>query len=168
MDWQFGHNCAHLLPALDKCRIKVERYNQRADLLANRVLKTREILAYTQWSPQELLDRIERGDVPAWKVKKPLNPDRDGYVRYKLNCSWEWDSCGMAVTGGVCEWYEPTDAPHISCIADLAHWDVSHPNLAAAPSDEDWRQVDDALRGVVEEMTAAEAEEAADFRGTVT
>lgn len=105
MDWQFGHNCSHLVPALDKCRLKIDRYNQRPDLLASRLLRTREILVYTGWSAQELMDRVERGEVIAKKIKKPKHPARDGYVRYKLGCAWEWDSCGMAVTGGVCEWY---------------------------------------------------------------
>lgn len=155
MEWQFGYNCVHLVPALDKCRVKIDRYNRRADLLVDRWLKTREVLVYTGWSPRELLDRIERGDVHAKKVQKPKNPERDGYLRYRLRCSWDWDNCGMAVTGGACEWYEPTDGPHITCIADLRHWDAEHPNMAKVPSDEGWRLLEGQLSSLVVEEEAA-------------
>jgi hypothetical protein len=151
MDWQFGYNCAHFIPTLDKCGVKVDRYNKRADLLADRWIKTREILAYTGWSLQDLMDRVERGEVHAKKIAKPKNPERDGYVRYRLRCSWEWDSCGMAVTGGTCEFYEPTDAAHITCIADLQHWDAQHPNRVKVPSDEDVELIEGQLSGLVVE-----------------
>lgn len=145
MDWQFGHNCTRFVPVLNKCRMKIDRYNQRADLLADRLLKTREILVYTGWSLQELMDRVERGDVRMTRVRKPKNPERDGYLRYRLRCAWQWDGCGMAVTGGMCEWYESTDGPHITCIADLRSWDVEHPNMATVPTLEDVELIESQL-----------------------
>ena len=149
MDWQFGYNCAHFVPTLEKCRVKIDRYSKRADLLADRWLKTREVLVYTGWSPQELRGRVERGEVQARKVKKPKNPERDGYVRFRLRCSWDWDSCGMAITGGACVFYEPTDGAHITCIADLRHWDAEHPNMAMVPSLEDVKLIEGHLFGLV-------------------
>jgi hypothetical protein len=151
MDWQFGYNCTRFVPTLDKCREKIDSYNKRADLLANRWLKTREILAYTGWSTQQLVDRVERGEVHAKRVAKPKNPERDGFLRYRLRCSWEWDSCGMAITGGTCVFYEPTDGAHITCIADLQHWDAEHPNMAIVPSLEDVTLIEGRLFGLVAE-----------------
>ncbi len=145
MDWQFGYNCTHFVPCLDKCRVKIDRYNKRSDLLADRWLLTREVLMYTGWSSEELVERVERGEVAAKKVDKPINPERDGYLRSCLPCSWEWDDCSMAITGGVCEWYEPHGQAHIGCIADLRNWPEEHPNTAYSPSVEDWRLIEDRL-----------------------
>ena len=50
MDWQFGYNCTHFVPMLNKCRVLIDRYNQRADLLADRWLMTKEVLVYAGWS----------------------------------------------------------------------------------------------------------------------
>ena len=156
MDWHFGFNCSHFVPTLDKCRVKIGLYNERTDLLGDKWLKTREILVYTGWPAQKLMDQVERGEVEAKKIQKPKNPERDGYVRYRLRCSWDWDSCGMAVTGGMCEFYESTDGPHITCIADLRTMDTEHPNAVMVPSDDDVKLVEVQLSGlVVEEGTAA-------------
>lgn len=154
--WHFGHNCTRFVPVLDKCRMKIDRYNERADLLADRWLKTREVLAYTGWSPQELMERLEQGEVHAKKVKKPINPERDGYLRYRLHCAWDWDSCGMAITGGACEWYEPTGGPHITCIADLQRWGAAHPNMAMVPSPDDVKLIESQLSALVVETVATE------------
>lgn len=158
MDWQFGYNCTHFVPTLGKCRVKIDRYNQRDDLLADKWLKTREVLVYTGWSAQELMDRIEQGDVEAKRIQKPKNPERDGYIRYRLRCAWDWDSCGMAVTGGTCEFFDPTDGPHITCIADLRAIGVEHPQATAVPSLDDVQLIEGQMSVLAVDEDAARAE----------
>ena len=78
-------------------------------------------------------------------MKKPKNPKSDGYWRFLTRCSWDWDGCGMAVTGGMCVYYEPHDGAHITCIADLRQLDEVHPNSEGVPSDDDVRIIEDRL-----------------------
>lgn len=158
MDWQFGYNCRHFVPTLGKCRMKIDRYNQRRDLLAIRVMKTQEILVYAGWSPQELMDRVEQGEVDVRRVKKPKNPERDGYLRFRINCSSEWDDCGTGDRGGMCgmcSLYTPHDGAHITCFADLRGWKAAHPNMASVPSDEDVKLIEGQLFGLVVEEELA-------------
>jgi hypothetical protein len=158
MDWQFGYNCTHFVPALEKCRVKIDRYNRRDDLLADKWLKTREIVVYTGWPAQELMDRIERGEVQAKRILKPKNPERDGYIRYRLRCAWDWDSCGMAVTGGMCEFFAATMGPHITCIADLRTIDSAHPNAALAPTFDEVQLIESQMSSMVSDEEAATAD----------
>lgn len=60
----------------------------------------------------------------------------------------------MAVTGGVCEFYESTDAPHITCIADLRTI-AEHPNAVMVPSDDDVKLIEVQLSGLAVEEAAA-------------
>jgi len=145
MDCQFGYNCKNFVPSLGKCRVLIDRYNKRADLLADKWLNTRDVLAYTGWSPEELIERVKQGEVHAKRVRKSNNLERDGHLRFCVRCAWDWDECSMAVTGGTCVFYEPHDGAHITCIADLQHWSEEHPNMRKAPSDNDLRFVEDRL-----------------------
>jgi hypothetical protein len=145
LDTHFGYNCTHFVPSLGKCRVMIERYNKRADLLAEKWLKTREVIVYTDTSAQELLDRVERGEIQAKNVKKPQNPERDGYWRFLIRCSWDWDNCALSATGGMCYFFEPHDGEKIRCIADLRNLDAEHPNLVSILSDDDVRLIEDRL-----------------------
>lgn len=154
MEWHFGYNCKHWVPmpggkkgisplGMGKCRVLVARYNERADLLADKPkLTTRAILAYTQWPPRELIARVERGEVEATKVDKPVHPHSDGYWRFRLRCSWDWDDCALSETGGCCTMFEPHNGAMIAYLVDLRDLDEEHPNM---PSDTDWRLVEDRL-----------------------
>ncbi|HEY5388112.1 MAG TPA: hypothetical protein VIL79_09455 [Thermoleophilia bacterium] len=145
MGWHFGYNCSHWVPGLSKCRVMIAKYNQRDDLLADKWLTAREILAYTERSPQELVGQVRSGDVQAKKLKKPMNPQRDGYFRFLLNCSWEWDNCALTETGGQCYYFKTHDGEKISCIADLRDLTAEHPNMAATASDDDMKCVEEGL-----------------------
>jgi hypothetical protein len=71
--------------------------------------------------------------------------------RRLLGCRFDPPYRSMAVTGGTCEFYEPTDAAHITCIADLQHWDAEHPNMVKVPSNEDVELIEGQLSGLVVE-----------------
>ena len=139
MDWHFGYNCRHYIPTLGKCRVLIVRYNKRADLLADKWLDTRDILLYTECSPQELIGQVKRGEVEARYVKK------DGSWKFRTRCPWAWDNCALSDTGGQCFYFEPHDGKKITCLMDLRQLDAEHPNLEKVPSDDDVRIVEDTL-----------------------
>ena len=145
MDWHFGYNCKNYLPTLGKCRVMIARYNKRADLLSDKWLGARDFLLYTDCSPQELMDQVERGEVQTRKVEKPKNPERDGYWRFLTLCSWDWDGCALSNAGGMCYSFEPHDGEKITCLMELRHLGAEHPNLERVPSDDDVRLLEDRL-----------------------
>lgn len=145
MEWHFGYNCKNFVPTFGKCRVLIDLYNKRPDLTADKWLKTRDFLVYWEHSAQELIDQVMRGEVETKKVKKPKNPEEDGYWRFRMRCSWAWDDCALAATGGMCMYFEPHDGKKISCIADIRHLDAEHPNMEKVPSDNDVRLVEDQL-----------------------
>jgi len=146
VEWHFGYNCRHFVPTLGKCRVLIERYNRRADLLAQKKeLKARDILVYSDWSPKELLARVDRGEVQARKLKKSSSAGKDGSWRFQLRCSWGWDDCALQGCGGQCIHFEAHDGEKITCLMELRHLGAEHPNMAKVPSDEDVRLVEDGL-----------------------
>jgi len=145
MGWHFGYNCRHWVPTLGKCRVMIARDNKRADLLADKWLKTREMLVYAEWSPQELFDRVKTGEVEATYVKK------DSSWKFRTRCSWAWDNCALSNTGGQCFCFEPHDGEEIACLADLRDLDAEHPNMVRVPSDEDVKLIEGQLSGLVVE-----------------
>lgn len=145
MDWHFGYNCTHFVPTLAKCSVLIDRYNQRADLLADKWLNTREVLVYTGWPRQELMDQVKKGEVQTKIVEKPKNPETDGYWRFLTRCSWDWDNCALSDTGGQCFFFEPHDGEKITCLMDLRHWDAEHPNMANVPTDDDVKLIEGQL-----------------------
>ena len=154
MGWHFGYNCKHWVAmpgskkgisplGTGKCRVLIARYSGRSELLAVKPkLTTREMLAYTECSPQELIAQVERGEVQAKRLDKPEHPERDGYWRFRLRCSWDWDDSALSETGGQCFLFEPHGGAKVACIMDL--WDLNeeHPDMR---SDDEWRLVEDRL-----------------------
>ena len=143
MGWHFGYNCVHWVPSLGKCRVMIGRYNKRADLLADKWLTGREILAYTEHPPQDLVEQVRSGQIPAKKLRKPVNPEQDGYYRFLLKCSWDWDACALTETGGQCYHFKAHDGEKISCIADLRDITSEHPNKG--PTVDDVKHLEEAL-----------------------
>lgn len=151
MEWHFGHNCKHFVPTLGKCRVFITRYKQRADLMADKWLKTRDFLVYTGSSPDELVAQVERGEVEAKRIKAPRNPEQDGFWRIRQRCSWDWDNCALSDTGGYCVFFDLHGGERIACIADLRHLETEHPNMVKVPPADEWMRVE-------ERLTALQAE----------
>jgi hypothetical protein len=145
MEWHFGDNCTHFVPTLGKCRVLIARYNKRADLLADKWLKTRDLLVYAELSPHALIAQVKGGEVQAKKVEKPKNPEESGYWRFLQRCSWDWDNCALGDTGGHCTFFEPHDGEKITCLMDLQRLGGEHPNMAKVPSDDDVRLLEGRL-----------------------
>jgi len=142
MDWHFGYNCMHFVPTLGKCRVLIDRYNKRADLLGEKWLKTRDFLVYTELPPHDLVAQVEAGEVKAKRIEKPRNPEEDGYWRFLHRCSWDWDDCALGATGGYCTSFDAHDGEPITCLMDLRHLGVEHPDLAKVPSSEEVRRLE--------------------------
>lgn len=126
--WHFGYNCTNYLPTLGKCRVLIQLYNKRHDLVVKKWLNTSNLLLYTGSSQEELVDQILRGDIEMKRRK-------DGSLVFGTPASWAWDDCPLAPdTGGQCLHFEPHDGQKITCIMDLEHLDAEHPNVEDVPS----------------------------------
>ncbi len=126
--WHFGYNCSNYLPALQKCRVLVDMYSKREDLLREKWLTSREILGYTGASPSKLLLAVHNGSI-RWKRLKS-----DGSLRFRVLAPWDWDACPLRDSGGQCLHFEPHGGRHITCLMDLESSTWEHPNVTNVPS----------------------------------
>jgi hypothetical protein len=130
MEWHFGHNCRHYLPTLSKCRILIDKYRARKDLLAKKEFSTQDLLVYLNLSADELLRKIAPGHINATRLK-------NGKWTFTVSVPWQYDDCGLASTGGRCLYFEAHSGKPISCIAELETAPREHPNCRNVPSEED-------------------------------
>ena len=59
MKYHFGHNCKHYLPTLNKCRILIDNYRRREDLVEQKWLSTQDLLIYLNLPHEELIKQIK-------------------------------------------------------------------------------------------------------------
>lgn len=130
MGWHFGYNCKNYLPTLSKCRVLIDLYMTRADLVSGKWLSTQDLLVYLNSSHEELVEQISKGDIKT-RLKK------DGSAMFQVSSSWAWDDCPLARTGGTCLHFESHDGEKIRCIMDLDDLEARHPNLKDVPLEED-------------------------------
>jgi hypothetical protein len=132
MDWQFGYNCKHFLPTLDKCRKLIDDYRPRQELKEFRnMIKTEELLAYSNLTNDDLVRQIASGEIKVQRLKK------DGTLKFGLSTSWSYDDCPLAHAGGQCIDFAPHQGTLISCLAERNDIGQEHPNTATLPSNED-------------------------------
>lgn len=143
MDWHFGYNCRNYLPTLDKCRVLIDLYTKRPDLVTAKSLRAPELLVYLGLPEDDVLGKIENGEIEAKQLK-------DGSLRFRTSASWAWDECPLDDGGGYCIYFEPHDGQKITCLMDLDTLEAEHPNFSIVPSDHDVgifeKRVVDALR----------------------
>jgi hypothetical protein len=132
MECHFGYNCKHYLPALNKCRVLIDNYRKRADLVEQKLLSTQDLLIYLNLPSEELIGQIAVGEI---KTK----PQKDGKVMFQVSSAWQWDDCPLASNGGQCFYFEPHDGKKITCLIQLKGLEAEHPNLKDVPSEEDIR-----------------------------
>ena len=142
-EWQFGYNCKHLLPSIGKCRILSDRYGSNNALVAQRWLKTAELLVYLGAPREELLGRIQSGEIKTWLQK-------DGTVTYGISAPWQYDDCFLVSCGGQCLYFEKHNGSKISCLTDLLGLNVPHPNASSAPSQADERAFEESVIEITE------------------
>jgi hypothetical protein len=122
MEWHFGYNCKHYLPTLNKCRILIDSYRERKDLIELKWLNLKDVLAYLNLSNAELFRRITIKEIKA-KLQK------DEKIIFQVSCAWQWDDCPLGQAGGQCLYFEPHTGRKISFLAELRNIKKEdHPN----------------------------------------
>lgn len=129
MEWHFGYNCKHYLPSMSKCRILIDKYRKREDLVEQKWLTTQDILIYLNLSNEELTRQIYAGHIKA-KMQK------DGKLVFVVSGAWQYDECTLANGGGQCFYYEPHDGKKISCLMELKELEAQHPNFKNIPTED--------------------------------
>lgn len=135
MGWHFGHNCAHYLPTLGKCRVLIDEYRKRADLVAKKPLSARDILIYLNLPPEEIARQVATGEIKAERQKT-------GKIVFHVSTAWQWDDCPLANGGGQCLYFKPHDGQKITRLMDLGKVQHDHPNLKNLPSEENVRTLE--------------------------
>lgn len=142
MEWHFGYNCRHYIPALQKCRKLIDNYGKRADLVEQKWLSARELLLYLGLSRDALFAQIE-----TCKIK--VKVQKDGKLTFGLFGAWQYDDCFSKSSGGQCLYYEPHGGMKISCLADLTNIKAEHPNAATEPNEAEIRAFEADVRAAV-------------------
>jgi len=133
MEWHFGYNCKHYLPTSNRCRILIDNYRSREDLLEYKWLNTKDTIIYLNLSNEELIRKITTSEI---KVKL----QKDGKIMFQILSAWKWDDCPLANAGGQCFYFQSHEGKKISYLFDLKKLEVfKHPNLKNIPSEEDIR-----------------------------
>jgi|WetSurMetagenome_2_1015567.scaffolds.fasta_scaffold18864_3 hypothetical protein len=130
MEWHFGYNCRYYLPTLGKCRVLIDNYASRKDLLEQKWLSTQELLVYSRLSNEELVERIVSGEISARQQK-------DGKLKFIVLVAAQFDDCPLADAGGQCLYFEMHEGKRISCLIELPALRGEHPNLRDVPSQAD-------------------------------
>ncbi len=130
MEWHFGHNCKHYLPSLKKCRVLIDNYRKRADLVEMKQLNARDLIAYLGLPHEEVIGQVSTGEIA-------VKPQKTGKVLFRVASAWRWDECPLVEDGGQCLYYEPHDGKKISCLIDLKGLETDHPNLKNLPSEQE-------------------------------
>jgi len=129
MEWHFGYNCKHYLPTLNRCRILIDNYRGREDLVEQKWLNLQDVLVYLNLSNEELIRQITTGEIKA-------KPQQDGKIMFQVSSAWQWDDCPLANAGGQCFYFESHDGEKISCLAELRNIKEEHPNTKTIPKEE--------------------------------
>ena len=130
MEYHFGHNCQYYLPILNKCRILIDNYRRREDLVELKWLNTRDLLTYLNLPYEELLRQITTDEI---KFKQQKN----GIIMFQVLCAWQWDDCPLVSNAGRCFYFESHNGEKITYLIELKSLKPEHPNLKNIPSEED-------------------------------
>jgi len=130
MKLHFGYNCKYYIPTMNKCRINVDDYMKREDLVEKKWLSSRDLLPYLSLSHEKLIEKINEGEI---KVKA----QKDGKLMFGVLAAWQYDDCPLGNSGGQCFYFEPHEGKHISCLLDLDNLDDEHPNTKSILSEEE-------------------------------
>lgn len=139
MEYYFGYNCRHYLPTLNRCRILIEKYRQREDLVEKKWLNAHDVMVYLNLTGDDLIKQVKSKEI---NVKQ----QKDGKLMFQILSAWQWDDCPSANAGGQCFYFEPHDGQKISCLADLRNIDRDqHPNMKMIPSEDDLEFVENKI-----------------------
>jgi len=130
MGWQFGYNCSNYLPTLGKCRVLIQNYASRKDLLEQKWLGTQDLLVYLHATKAVLIERVASGDISVRRQK-------DGKLKFGIQVAAQFDDCPLADAGGQCLYFDRHMGQQISYLAELRDLRAEHPNLRELPTDED-------------------------------
>ena len=130
MEWHFGYNCTYYLPILGKCRILIDNYRNREDLVEQKWLNAKELLIYLGLPNNELIQQMASGEI---KVKLP----KDSKIMFGVLVAWQYDNCPLANAGGQCFYFESHNGNTISCLMELRGLEDEHPNSKSIPTEEE-------------------------------
>ena len=134
MEYHFGYNCKYYLPTLKKCRILIDNYRKRPDLVEQKWLNTKDLLVYLNLSNKQLIEQIAKGEIKT-KLQKDAKT-KDNKIMFQISAPWQWDDCFHVDSGGQCLYFEPHDGHKITCLMELNDLNVPHPNIKNIPSEE--------------------------------
>lgn len=69
MECHFGCNCKYYLPTLNKCRVLIDNYRKRPDLVEQEWLSAQDLLVYLNLTSGELIGQISRHEIKS-KLQK--------------------------------------------------------------------------------------------------
>lgn len=130
MEWHFGCNCKYYLPTMNKCRILIDKYGRRADLLDQMWLSTQKMMLYLNLPHEQLVREITAGNI---KVRAQKN----GQLVYLVAGAWQYDECPLGDTGGQCWHFHAHPDKKISCIQEGKHLARKFPYCQSAPTEHD-------------------------------
>jgi hypothetical protein len=142
MEWQFGYNCRHYLPTINKCRILINDYGTREDLLELKWLDTGELLTYIDLPRAELIERIRTKKIQM----KPCMKSKS--LKYGVRVASEYDGCFLEKNGGQCLYFAPHGDKKISCLLDLNDPSHKHPNYQNVPSEQEINDFEKEVRNL--------------------
>ena len=117
MQYQFGYNCSQFIPYFKKCRVHVNGYRKREDLVEEKELKTNEIMIYLGLSEEDLLEKVKTGEIKIKKKKK-----NNGTPIFKASVAFKYDNCPLALNAGLCKYFEEHTGKKISNLMEKAQF----------------------------------------------
>jgi len=146
MDLHFGYNCINYLPTMNKCRVLIDNYRTREDLITIKWLSMVDILIYLNLSFEELIKKIKEGDVKV-KVQK------EGKPVFSCSSAWQYDDCILGNAGGQCYYFKPHNGRRISYLMEMKGIEMMHPNVKSIPSDESIKRFESEIAKFINTMS---------------
>ena len=143
MEYYFGYNCKHYIPTLTRCRILIDKYRQRKDLVEKKWFNVQDILTYLNLTTDELVKQVASGEIEAKRQK-------DGKLKFQVLSAWQWDDCHSSNAGGQCFYFEPHDGEKISYLAELRSINTAnHPNIPTPLTEDELRMLENKVTQLI-------------------
>lgn len=146
---EFGYNCKHYLPTLQKCRKLIDNYRTRKDLAEQIWLGTEDTLVYLNLSNEALIRGVVSDEIAVKQLRRKL--------KFRVTVASQFDDCALKDSGGACLYFARHSGQTISCLADLKNLDAEHPNKSMVPGESDVRDLEDEIGKILNQRKARPA-----------
>jgi len=126
-----------------KCRVFVDEYIKRQDLLEEKWFSTLDIMTYLGFSSDQLLEQITTGKI---KVQKQT----DGKLKLGVLVAYQYDDCPLADAGGRCLHFKAHNGKTISCLIEMKGIEKDHPNYKLLPSEDYVFNTENEIRKIID------------------